>query len=1176
MLTSSTSIYEVAPIAGGAKLPDRWAWSRRVVMLMLLLLGASTVCAAGSTDEPCPNPLARVVSVQGMVEVRRARATPWQVANLDTVVCHGDSVRVLENGRAALALSNEVLVRLDHRSAITFAGPDPGSPSFIDMCRGALHFLMRSPRPIRVLTPFLNAAVEGTEFTLAHRETQDVLTVLEGRVSALNSRDRAIPQTCETLPDQVHTAGGGRAVLQAGQTASIVPGQAPAPILFARPADAVQWALYYPPVIEYGATPRDLPWQSVWAKAIEMHRAGNAPGALAAALDLAEQADDSRFYLWRAGLLLEVGRVDEAERDIGRALRIGGNDADAQALQAVVAVVRDDKEQGLSLATGAVRLRPDSPAAHIALSYAQQAHFRIEHALASARRATEMSPGSGVAWARVAELEMSTGNLGAALAAAQRAAAAAPRLSRTQTILGFAHLTRIDTAAARRAFTTAIELDSADPLPRLGLGLALIREGDLENGRKEIEIAASLDPGSSLARSYLGKAYYEEKRDELASAQFNLAKALDPRDPTPWFYEALMLQGQQRHTAAVKALENASALNENRAVFRSMLRLDQDLAARSVSLGRSYQELGLESLAATHAASSLALDPADSSAHRLLADLYQTRDRHEMARGSELLQMQLMQPLNPTGVQPRLAFGNLALIPGASAGRPGLYELTPLFERDRLQLLLSGQTGSLHTDSYEAIFNALKGPLLFSAGHFHYDTRGFRPNNDLRHDISSAFAQLGVSRNVSIQAEYRKRETESGDLKLDFDPNFFQRLNRTAIDHRALRGGATVSLTDESKVVVSVIDAKRDARALIPSPPILNLTSETTDDGQQYELAYAHGGGPMRVFGGVRAQRISTTFRNVADFTPGFGVSCVRFPPPFVQCDTTVSARKKEDSAYVYSTFEPVRGLDLVLGVARYDTGVGNFQLQRWSPKLGFRLQAAPATVLRGAFFETIKPFLAVNETLEPTQVAGVNQFFDDSNLARSRRAALAVDHRLSAQHYVGVSFSGRKIQSPAFTGNFELARFDHARERLHDAYFAWLPTTNTTVRAAFTYERFYRDAEDTLGDDPLNVRTVMLPITVHHSFSGVFFGQLSLTNVWHEVDRRPASQAPAGDDSFRVVDAALGIRLPARRGVLRLEARNLLNEKFSFYEANFFSPEPKNPRFIPARVILLSIAVTL
>ena len=58
----------------------------------------------------------------------------------------------------------------------------------------------------------------------------------------------------------------------------------------------------------------------------------------------------------------------------------------------------------------------------------------------------------------------------------------------------------------REDFLNAIERDSTDPLPRLGLGLAIIREGNLVAGREQIEIAVALDPTNSLIRSYMGKA----------------------------------------------------------------------------------------------------------------------------------------------------------------------------------------------------------------------------------------------------------------------------------------------------------------------------------------------------------------------------------------------------------------------------------------------------------------------------------------------------------------------------------------------------------------------------------------------------------------------------------------------------------------------------------------------
>src|SRR5439155_1323624 len=132
----------------------------------------------------------------------------------------------------------------------------------------------------------------------------------------------------------------------------------------------------------------------------------------------------------------------------------------------------------------------------------------------------------------------------------------------------------------------AVEADQDDYLPRLGLGLAKIREGDLQEGRREIEIAASLDPNNSIVRSYLGKAYYEEKRGPLDEREYAIAKELDPKDPTPWFYDAIAKQTTNRPVEALQDIQKAIELNDNRAVYRSSLQLDSDLAARSASLGR--------------------------------------------------------------------------------------------------------------------------------------------------------------------------------------------------------------------------------------------------------------------------------------------------------------------------------------------------------------------------------------------------------------------------------------------------------------------------------------------------------------------------------------------------------------------------------------------------------------
>src|SRR5687768_7888124 len=220
---------------------------------------------------------------------------------------------------------------------------------------------------------------------------------------------------------------------------------------------------------------------------------------------------------------------------------------------------------------------------------------RLRQHLRASRRPRSWNQKNALVWARLSELHMSIGYLDRALEAAQRAVGLNPNLSKVQTVLGFAHLTRIDTEAAKSAFSKAIELDQADPMPRLGMGLAKLREGDVEAGRMEMEIAAALDPMNSLIRSYLGKAYFEEKRYNLAEVQFDMAKALDPHDPTPWFYDAIQKQTQNQPVEALWDLQKSIELNENRAVYRSKLLLDRDQAARGSSLARIYDNLGFRS-----------------------------------------------------------------------------------------------------------------------------------------------------------------------------------------------------------------------------------------------------------------------------------------------------------------------------------------------------------------------------------------------------------------------------------------------------------------------------------------------------------------------------------------------------------------------------------------------------
>ena len=157
----------------------------------------------------------------------------------------------------------------------------------------------------------------------------------------------------------------------------------------------------------------------------------------------------------------------------------------------------------------------------------------------------------------------------------------------------------------------------------------------------------------------------------------------------------------------------------------SKLLLDQDQAGRGSSLARIYDNLGFEKRAIMETAKSLSFDPANHSAHRFLSDTYANIQRHEVARVSELLQAQLLQPINVNPVQPQLAVADLNVITNTGPTAVGFNEFTPLMERNKPQLVASLMGGSHDTISNETVLSAVYDRVSASLGQYHFQSDGF-------------------------------------------------------------------------------------------------------------------------------------------------------------------------------------------------------------------------------------------------------------------------------------------------------------------------------------------------------------------------------------------------------------------------------------------------------------------
>ncbi len=170
--------------------------------------------------EECRQPIATIVSIQGGAQIQRSGQPGWHAAVMEVQICPGDMLRVGPDGRAAVVLTNETILRLNRKSTISFYKPETGSFSILELLRGALHIFSHRPHSLKIITPYVNGVVEGTEFLVHADPDSSSITIFSGVVTAINQE--------------------GQLQLTSGQSAIARKDKAPATRAVVRPFDAVE------------------------------------------------------------------------------------------------------------------------------------------------------------------------------------------------------------------------------------------------------------------------------------------------------------------------------------------------------------------------------------------------------------------------------------------------------------------------------------------------------------------------------------------------------------------------------------------------------------------------------------------------------------------------------------------------------------------------------------------------------------------------------------------------------------------------------------------------------------------------------------------------------------------------------------------------------------------------
>jgi tetratricopeptide (TPR) repeat protein len=989
----------------------------------------------------------------------------------------------------------------------------------------------------------------------------------------------------------------GQLALGSREQATIEPSRAPARTAVIEAINIIQWALYYPGVLDLDELPLAEDQRDELADSLLAYRNGDLLAAVSKyPVGRVPASDGERVYL--AALLMVVGQVEQSESLLQMVARQEGPQQRAarlaNALRMTIAAVKghkfDNREsEGLSNLNS--QLPAKTATEWMAESYSHQSRSDLSNALFAARQAAERDLNFGFAWVRVAELEFSFGRAGAALAALDKGLRLSPRNAQALALKGYLLAARNQTAQAIEWFDQAIGVDNALGYAWLGRGLCRIRRGQLEEGRLDLQTAAALEPQRAVFRSYLGKAFSLVRDTNNTRRELERAQNLDPDDPTAWLYSALFNQQLGRINEAVDALEKSTELNDNRRLFRSRLLLDQDRAVRGANLASIYQDAGMFDVSVREATRAVNSDYASYPAHLFLANSYNAlRDprqinlRYETAWLSEFLVANLLAPVGS----------------GTLSQQVSQQEYSRLLERDRLGLSSSTEylsNGSwLQAGSQFGTF----GNSAYAIDTLFRTDRGWRPNEDVEQlTVSPKFKQqLTAADSIYLQAIYydfaagdvaqyhdfarahaRLRIKESqepiliGGYHREWSPG-----NHSLILFGRLQDTFEVTDPDQTALILSRSDSGQ-LRGVSVLPTRLTYRSEFEAYTAEWQQIW---------------QRESNSLILGARYQNGDFDSRSQFER------TAITADLERLSLYGYHHWRVTEPLLVTAGVS-YDHLVFplNFRhpplsdreetKERVSPKAGLIWTPLPNTAVRAAYTRSLGGVSYDQSVrLEPSQVAGFNQAYRgliSESVVGATAASIfeswgvALDQRFPSDTYVSLEAERMTSEVDRTVGVLDAVGFPPrivsagTRQALEYEERNVTATVNQLIGRHWALGARYRWSQSQLAsrfpeiptglsataqtDQEARLHQINLYASLNHAKG--FFG-LAESAWFHQTNEGYSPESP-GDD-FWQFNLYVGYRFRQRTAEVRVGILNLADQDYRLNPLNLYPELPRERMF--------------
>ena len=150
-------------------------------------------------------------------------------------------------------------------------------------------------------------------------------------------------------------------------------------------------------------------------------------------------------------------------------------------------------------------------------------------------------------------------------------------------------------------------------------------------------------------------------------------------------------------------------------------------------------------------------------------------------------------------------------------------------------------------------------------------------------------------------------------------------------------------------------------------------------------------------------------------------------------------------NAYMYSNIDLLKDLIATVGfsvdyLSGSDDVISDGEESQFNPKFGVTWTPLSGTTFRATASRVLRRTLITEQTLEPTQVAGFNQFYDDFNSTEAWRYGGAVDQKFTENVLGGAEVSYRDKETPNIDFATNTLTNLSSTEWLGRAYMFWTP----------------------------------------------------------------------------------------------------------------------------------------